>query len=205
MKKLIKALLIGMLMLPLIVFAHDPDQISYHFSQEDEAGKLTVHFTPKSALDLLVSLHAEFDENEVIRLADYHTDFTDYFNKTIVLKLNGQDVRLQFVTAVFEEHDASITFNLKGFANSFQKVDLGMSSFTEIYRRTSNHIFLPGHEQVTLNLDVQHYATIDRPEPTTTGSSISWTSGLMLVVIILGLIVGFKGVLVNKKVKMVVE
>lgn len=205
MKKFVTTLFIWALILPVAAWAHDPDQISYHFTKADNAGSLTVHFTPKSALDLLISMRAEFDENAIIRLTDYQEDFTQYFNETIQLQLNGKEISLQFNTAEFGGHDASINFKLVGFDGSYEGLELRLSSFTEIYRRTSNHLFIPDHQEVVLNLTNQYYSSIN----TKTGSAdlgfINVPTGLMMVVIALALVIGFRARSAKKKTQVAAE
>lgn len=203
MKKITKTLLIWALMLPTVTWAHDPDQISYHFTKSDNTGSLTIHFTPKGALDMLLSKHTEFDENAVIRLADYEEDFTEYFNETILLKIDGKEIGFRFGNAAFGGHDASIRFDLTGFEGSYDNLNINVSSFTEIYRRTSNHLFFPDQEEIILNLANQRYTSLSPATATATatakyGSLISPVS-MMLSVIVLALIIGFSQKFFRKK------
>ncbi|GAB5526109.1 MAG: hypothetical protein Roseis2KO_39810 [Roseivirga sp.] len=203
MKKLTRTLMIWALMLPTLAWAHDPDQISYHFAKSEDAGTLTVHFTPKSALDLLLSLHTEFDENAVIRLADYEEDFTRYFNETILLQVGEKKIGFSFREAAFGGHDASISFSLTGFEGSFDDLNINVSSFTEIYKRTSNHLFFPDQEEIVLNLANQRYSTLS-PVTAKYGSLMSPVS-MMLSVIALALIVGLSSRSLKKKAKITVK
>lgn len=192
MKKLTKILLTWAMMLPLAAWAHDPDQISYHFAKADNTGTLTVHFTPKSALDLLISTKAAFDDGGAIRLADYEANFTQYFNDTIQLRLGGKDIKLEFNTAELGGHDASISFDLKGFEGSFEGLEVTVSSFTEIYRRTSNHLFFPGKEEVVLNLHNQHYSKVNTKATPFHLSILNSPYTLMIIVILSALTIGLR-------------
>lgn len=203
MKKFTKTLLIWALMLPLTAWAHDPDQISYHFTKSENTGSLTIHFTPKGALDLLLSRHAEFDENAVIRLADYEKDFTDYFNETILLQIDGKEIGFRFGNAAFGGHDASIRFDLTDFEGSYDNLNINISSFTEIYRRTSNHLFFPNQEEVVLNLANQRYTSLST-RTAKLGTLMSPIS-MMLTVVVLALVVGLGSRSFKKKAKITVE
>ncbi len=200
MKKLINTLLIWALIIPSAAWAHDPDQIGYRFTQTDGTGILTVHFTPKTAWDLLLSLHAEFDENTLIRLSDYQDDFTQYFNQTLELQLGQKMIHLKFREAEFGHHDASIQFELEGFEDSYDQVDIRISSFTEIYRRTSNHVFFPGEEEVILNLANQNYSNVRTEATPAYLSTINWPLMAMAGIILLGLMVGIRTRAFKKKI-----
>ena len=75
-------------------FTHNPDEISYDFVIDETSQTLTIHFTPKSAIDLLEHLKPELINKSVIKLADYLEDFTEYFNKTVALEID--DVQVHF-------------------------------------------------------------------------------------------------------------
>ncbi len=203
MKKLTTTLIIWALMLPAMAWAHDPDQISYHFAKSGDHGTLTIHFTPKSALDLLLSLHTEFDENAVIRLADYQEDFTRYFNETILLQIAEKKIGFSFKEAEFNGHDASISFALTGFEGTYNDLNINISSFTEIYRRTGNHLFFPDQEEVVLNLANQRYASLSTR--TAKYGSLMSPISMMLSVIALALIIGVSSRSFKKKAKIAVE
>lgn len=193
------------MMLPLVAWAHDPDQISYHFAKADNTGTLTVHFTPKSALDLLISTNARFDESGAIRLVDYHEEFTQYFNETIQLHIDEKKISLRFSEAELGSHDASISFELTGFAGTYDNLNIEISSFTEIYRRTSNHLFFPDQEEVVLNLNNQYYSNLKGSATPFDLNILKSPVTLMIIVILSALLIGLRTGAFKKKLPVAAE
>lgn len=145
--KTILRFLLPLCLVTLINFevkAHDPDQISYHFMRYGEGARLEIHLTPAGAFELVKSLHADLNDTSIIRLSDYTNDFETYFNETITLCLIEKDIKFKLATANLVQHDAVLHFDLVNFEGSFDAFDLTISSFTDIYRRTQNHVTVSG-------------------------------------------------------------
>jgi len=123
--------------------AHDPDQFSYQFTKGKTSNELQIHLTPKSAFDLILSLRPELSDTSVIRLKDYTVDFAEYFNKTIALMVQGKKVEFLLYAADLVQHDATINFQIDGYAGDFDNFNLTITSFTELYRHTENHVEIP--------------------------------------------------------------
>ena len=143
---------------PLSLWAHDPDWIGYRFSQHGNKAQLTIQLTPKGALDLLGSIKPEVYDLESIRFADYKDEFNTYFNNTISLRIEGIELRLSLKEMNLHSHDSQMLFDLEGFRGSFDGYEIQLSSFTEIYRRAVNHIFIPtsqGEDYFRLDIDQQ--------------------------------------------------
>ncbi|MEM7368347.1 MAG: DUF6702 family protein [Bacteroidota bacterium] len=122
--------------------AHDPDQITYQFWQEEKDGILTIHLTPKGAIDLLRYLTPELQSSAVIQVGQYSSELTQYFNQSIDLNIQGQNIELELLRSDLVNHDAVMEFRLKSFPGSFENYNLQLSSFTEVYRHVTNHITL---------------------------------------------------------------
>lgn len=136
--------------------AHNPNQINYVFNEHNGLHQLSIHFTPKGAIDLLISLKPELENQDVIQLSDYHDLFTAYFNETISMVIEGRRVELIFQKANLKTHDATIDFQLKGIKDNYDGFFLKVDSFTEIYRRTKNFVSIPtstGLQQFILDKD----------------------------------------------------
>ncbi|MEM9722161.1 MAG: hypothetical protein AAGA10_23035 [Bacteroidota bacterium] len=125
------------LLLPA-VSAHDPGQISYIFQTDAERATLTVHFTPKGAMDLLLQQRPALHNEPILYLENHLDVYTDYFNKQIHLAYQGRGLRFQLIEGDLLSHDAHLTFVVEDFPGSFEGMSLQVDSFTELYRRLSN-------------------------------------------------------------------
>ncbi len=161
MKKSIQLIIIFVLLFVSVsVEAHNPDEISYFYEIHQNRGELKIHLTPKGAIDLLREIHPKLQSQTVIQLDDYLLDFTSYFNEHIKLKLNSQLVRLKFLKAELNAHDATILFELEQIPEAINTYDITLSSFTEIYCRIDNIVFFDindHHDICYLNKETQHY------------------------------------------------
>lgn len=181
-------ILIALFLLNTAVRAHDPDQLSYHFMRLGEGIKLEVHFTPASAFDLLKSTDSRITDTTVIRLRDYQRSFEEYFNKTISLKMGSEPIALKLTAAELTQHDAVLYFDLPELEDTFDRFELTVSSFTEIYRNTKNHVTISDRKllkQFTLdaqNQVFQHNYKQVHPEQTE-GQTVTI---LLLLLIIIG-------------------
>ena len=122
--------------------AHAANQITYHLEQHSEAGTLTVHFTPQSAMDLIETIRPQLKEKAIIQLEDYIPEFTVYFNQTIDLKMDGHNIVFYFLEADFSGHDAYLKFKAINLPFSFEEIDVEVSSFSDVYKKLSNTVQL---------------------------------------------------------------
>ena len=121
--------------------AHNVDEVSYFYTISDNKGFLEIHFTPKGAIDLIKHVHPELENFTVIKLEDYLMDYTGYFNEHIKLRLNEKAVRLKFLKAELNAHDATIVFELDQIPTGIQNYEIELNCFNEIYRRIENTVF----------------------------------------------------------------
>lgn len=171
--------------------AHDPDQISYHFMRFGDGAKLEIHFTPASALEIVKSLNSNLNDSSIIRLSDYMYDFETYFNEHISLKISDIDIRLNLENAHLLQHDAVLNFSLTNFQGSFDEFNLGISAFTEIYRKTANHVTISGInilKQFTLDTFNQTFTHINSDKDEQKSSS-QWS--LYILLTLLAIAIGF--------------
>ena len=134
---------LSLLISHLTLKAHATDQITYIFDQE--AALLTIHLTPKGAIDLIEVAQPELLQEEVLYLNNYHELYANYFNNTIDFKVDNKAVNLLFAKSDLNQHDAVLQFTLEGFEGSIKDFNLSISSFTEVYRRVQNHVFINTH------------------------------------------------------------
>ena len=144
--------------------AHDPDQIGYHFRLNKEIPTLKVHFTPKSALDLIMYLKPELKDQEAIRLADYGADYEQYFSETVNLYVGGSAISFKLVESDLLQHDATLTFHLSGIPREVQGFQVVVTSFTEIYQRTINKVTIESIEATTSFALDSYLYTEDQPD-----------------------------------------
>lgn len=163
------------------LLAHDPDQISYQFKRSQDSAQLHIHLTPKSILDLVKSLRSELNDTSVVRLSDYYTDLAQYFNESIVLKVDNKPIRFVLYEADLIHHDAYLGFKLVGFGGSFEGFELSINSFTELYKRTENHVSISiDQEELSFTLN----SSVTRYSHKTDGSTKLWLSGFHRLYII---------------------
>ena len=121
-----------------VLSAHNFNEVTYIIEKPAENWQLSIHFTPKTAIDLLEYLHPELKEENVLRLADYYADFTAYFNETIQLSLDDQTVELQLRQAQLNLHDAAMNFELLGAPDVFKDYTIKVNSFLKIFQNPIN-------------------------------------------------------------------
>jgi len=182
------------------VAAHDPSQITYYFQKD---GSLQVHLTPKGAVDLLTTIVPELNQQAVINPNDYYDTFTAYFNETIHLQVGGESLDFSFLNADLAGHDAVMNFQVNGFSGDYTGYELQLNSFTDVYRRVSNHvkIELPDQNQLC-QLGQREQKCIDNrsaANETSTSSSelkatraissLGWVAGASILAVLLFLYV----------------
>lgn len=105
-------------------------------------------------------IHPELENVTVIKLEDYLMDYTGYFNEHIKPKLNEKAVRLKFLKAELNAHDATIVFELYQIPTDIQNYEIELNCFNEIYRRIENTVFfdINGTKDICyLNKETYHY------------------------------------------------
>lgn len=182
------------------VAAHDPSQITYNFQKD---GSLQIHLTPKGAVDLLTTIVPELNQQAVINPNEYYDTFTAYFNETIHLQVGEESLDFSFLNADLAGHDAVMNFQVDDFSGDYTGYELELYSFTDVYRRVSNHvkIELPnknelcqlGHKEQRC---VDSRAVAEEPASassrlkiTRTISSLGWVAGASFLVVLLFLYV----------------
>lgn len=138
MKKL--SLLICFFLGANLVNAHSLDKIYYTFDQDEKGGFLKVHFTPKAAIDLIIMLKPELENQSIIKLDNYFLDYNTYFNKTIKVKVNNELLELEIEKGDLIEHDATLVFRFKKDLAIQGNIEIKVTSFNNIYRRIKNYI-----------------------------------------------------------------
>ena len=129
--------------------AHNPNEIGYNFQIDKEKQELTIHFTPKAAIDLIQYIKPELQGQTVIDLEDYVNYLEVYFQKTIKFYLDGQRIDLVLKTSNIYAHDATLLFSLKKIPREYSSFDITIESYTKIYKRVKNI--------VSVNLDGKVY------------------------------------------------
>ena len=132
------------------VNAHNPNEISYFFKMDQK--ELVIHLTPKSAIDLLESLHPHLKKEHQFSLRSFDKDFQRYFKERVLFKVNDSAIPLQLVETRLNDHDATLRFIMEDVPQRPEHFQISVLSFTEVYKRTKNHVFL--YSRTTK----QHYA-----------------------------------------------
>ena len=128
-----------------ILWAHNPNEISYFFRLDDQ--QLVVYLTPSTAIDLLIDLHPELKDNKQFQLAEYSAEFETYFNEKVRLELGNAPIALKLLTADLNQHNGALTFQLKNLPEAWEDYSLSMKSFVHLYKKAKNHVFVYGREQ----------------------------------------------------------
>ena len=131
--------LLVVMLLSLSVYAHDPTEITYVF-EEDE---LTIHLTPKGALDLISFIIPRLTEQESIHLTSYIQEYEDYFNNRIDIKSSGRSIGLAYSMSDLTKHDSFIRFRLLNFDKDYSTTIIVVSAFEGVYQHVSNKVILP--------------------------------------------------------------
>lgn len=182
------------------VTAHDPSQITYNFQKD---GSLQIHLTPKGAVDLLTTLVPALNQQAIINPNEYYDTFTAYFNETIHLEVGEESLDFSFLNADLAGHDAVMNFQVNDFSGDYTGYELQLYSFTDVYRRVSNHvkIELPDQNQLCQlgqreqkcidNRSVANETSTSHPnlKATRAISSLGWVAGASFLVVLLFLYV----------------
>ncbi|MEL6866434.1 MAG: DUF6702 family protein [Bacteroidota bacterium] len=123
--------------------AHSPNQFTYYFEQQEDKASLQLHLTPQSAIDLLLELRPELDQQAIIKPNDHVGLISQYLNQKVVMNINGQSINLVFQAAKLGQHDAIMWFELSNFPGSFEGFDLQINAFTELYRQVWQEVSVP--------------------------------------------------------------
>lgn len=182
------------------VTAHDPSQITYNFQKD---GSLQIHLTPKGTVDLLTTLVPALNQQAIINPNEYYDTFTAYFNETIHLEVGEESLDFSFLNADLAGHDAVMNFQVDNFPGDYTGYKLELYSFTDVYRRVSNHvkIELPHqHQLCELGQKEQICADIQSAQDEQSSSdsslkaaraisSLGWVAGASFLVVLLFLYV----------------
>ena len=134
--------LLALFLFTNLLSAHSLNQVNYVFSQDENGGFLKVHFTPKGAIDLLMTLKPELKDQSTIRLQDYFAEYTEYFNNTVDFKIDKQALKFQIEKGDLISHDATLVFRFKNDLAYEGVIDVKITSFTEILRKIRNNVII---------------------------------------------------------------
>lgn len=182
------------------VAAHDPSQITYNFQKD---GSLQIHLTPKGAVDLLTTIVPDLNQQAVINPNEYYDTFTAYFNETIHLQVGEESLDFYFLNADLAGHDAVMNFQVDGFSGDYTGYELQLYSFTDVYRRVSNHVKIELPDQIQLcqlgqgeqwcadsrPTGNETSASSSTPKATQAIGSLGWVAGASFLVVLLFLYV----------------
>ena len=125
--------------------AHNANDISYFFNLDTK--ELNIYLTPKSAVDLLKSLHSEINESTLINLSDYTTEFETYFNEKLELNISGKSVVFKLTGFDLNAHDASLHFALENLPKHPETYQINVGSFLDVYEKCKNHVSISTEDQ----------------------------------------------------------
>ena len=114
--------------------AHSPTEIGFKFTEENQRTYLQVHLTTSTLFDLLYDLKPELRSRESLNLNRFTSDYENYFNRNIDLRLNGKDQKLEYVDSNLIIHDATITFLIQDLQESITDYTVSVGGF-EFYGR----------------------------------------------------------------------
>ncbi|MEM1337839.1 MAG: hypothetical protein AAF634_17735 [Bacteroidota bacterium] len=143
MKKIrISGFTLAMLLYAAALFSHQPNQLTYTFRFGEEISTLTIHFTPKTVLNLLEVLNPELKNASKIKLSAYEKDLNRYFEEQILLNENDLKGRLYVDEMRLTSHDAYIKFILEDVIEISNGVVITVNSLTEVYSKLENYVFV---------------------------------------------------------------
>ena len=126
------------------ICGHNPNQIGYELNDKDHS--LTVHFTLRSAMDLIKKICPEVkDHKSNLKISDYFQDLSVYFNTEIQLQINGADVSFFLKESQLNRHDAFLKFDITQIPD-WDTIEMTVNSFTEVYKRTKNIVNIGSRE-----------------------------------------------------------
>ncbi len=154
MKKVKFGLLIVSFGIVSTMSGHNPNQIGYDLNERDRS--LTVHFTLRSAVDLVKKICPETSNVSSILLSDYYQDIEGYFNAKTAIKINQKDTTLFLKEAVLDRHDAFLKFDMNADEN-WESVGMTVDCYTKIYKRAKNIVNVESRQfKRQFSLDSQH-------------------------------------------------
>nr|WP_299341896.1 hypothetical protein [Allomuricauda sp.] len=130
------------LMYSTTVFSHQPNQLTYTFRLKEDVSTLTIHFTPKTVLDILEFLNPELKSATKINLNAYQKDLSQYFGERISLNEDNLNGKLVVGETNLVSHDAYITFVLEDSVDFSKGFKITVNSLTDIYSRLENFVFV---------------------------------------------------------------
>jgi len=123
-----------------VTLAHNPNEISYFFKLGEK--ELVIHLTPKSAIGILEKLHPNLKNQNSFLLKAYVSDFEEYFNRNVLFFLDDQAISLHLIATRLNAHNATITFALNNVPSLPKNFKIEVASFTDIYIKAKNHVFV---------------------------------------------------------------
>jgi len=124
------------------IYAHSPYEISYYFRVNNNQPTLTIHLTPKTALDLISKIKPELAHQSVLRLSDYTLEYTNYINEQLDFYVDGNNGLFLFQSADLSQHDATLIFSISAIPKTGKNFSVRNHCFLDIYRKPQNIIKL---------------------------------------------------------------
>ncbi|MEM0932817.1 MAG: hypothetical protein AAGJ12_10145 [Bacteroidota bacterium] len=178
MKKIILAVLMLMASLcPISLLAHQPHQGNYTFRLDGERATLTIHFTPKTVLDILEFLRPELKTASKINLRTYEKDVCNYFEERIWF--NGSDLQGRLVVDEMDlaSHDAFVIFVFKEPFDSTDGFEITVNALTDIYTKPENFVFVKHQGTAVRHVLTQKYRNLVVQNPETAKGNVLVLAG----------------------------
>lgn len=147
-------------LLPILIHAHNPNEVQYDFKLDANHSTLEIHLTPMTLVALVQHLYPELKDEKLIKLEDYVEDFEFYFNSTIAFKTEHETFQYELMSYNLYDHDAWLNFKVKAASKAVSTFDLILTSFTTVYKRISNVVTVSSKQIDTkfkLNANQKYY------------------------------------------------
>ncbi|MEM9361746.1 MAG: hypothetical protein AAGA43_03875 [Bacteroidota bacterium] len=122
--------------------SHQPNQLTYTFKLDKDVSTLTIHFTPKTLIDILESVKPELKGASSINLNGHKDDFLRYFSERILLNKANLEGRLSIGEMNLLAHNAFITFILADSIDAPCGLEIEVNSLTDVYSKLENFVFV---------------------------------------------------------------
>ncbi|MCI4668510.1 MAG: hypothetical protein MRZ79_10255 [Bacteroidia bacterium] len=142
MKKIACISIIFLLLLPLISFAHRPNEVVYKIFKKEDNWMMKIHLTPSAAFHILEKTGKLPDETETVNLDAYGLEIENYFQETLRIYVDEAPIDFVLQQWSLQDHDASMTFQLKGLAENWNSIKVHALSFLDIFQTHKNIVYI---------------------------------------------------------------